>query len=259
MTSHKPPRAADTSPAAAANSPGIHPTIDEKRTIRVYQSSSQTPNMFTSGLAADEDDDSRPWLRLIEQRPLIERIDDGLIYFKDGSTFQNIDVIIFATGYLYYYPFFKRSDHPWSRDEARVLDKTVERVDVIMTDSKDMRGLQGLGMSKMDELMLFLANDRSMALIGLRKSPPSPTPFSQATLTPAQHTKSFPSPYSRSNPTSSPSSGPVACPTFHRTRKSPRTRSTNRRRHQIRRVTRRCNTKTPRPPRRRRRSGIRSR
>jgi hypothetical protein len=167
MTAYKTARPADT---PDTRSPGIHSTIDEKKKIRVYQSSSQTPNMFTSGLAADEDDDSRPWLRLIEQRPLIDRIDGGAIRFKDGSALQDIDVIIFATGYLYYYPFFKRSDYPWSLEEARVLDLAVEGVDVSQKDSSDVGGLQGLGMRNMDELMLFLEKDRSMALIGLRKS-----------------------------------------------------------------------------------------
>lgn len=137
----------------------------------MYQSSSQTPNMFTSGLAADEEDESRPWLRLIEQRPLIDRIEEGgVIRFTDGSTLEEIDVIIFATGYLYYYPFFKRSDYPWNREEVQVLDRTVEGVDVVREDGKDVGGLQGLGMRNMDELMLFLERDRSMALIGLREA-----------------------------------------------------------------------------------------
>lgn len=169
MTSHRPPRAADDPSRREQSQNGS--TIAEERKVRVYQSSSQTPNMFTSGFAADEGDDSRPWLRLIEQRPLIDRIDEaGVIRFTDGSTLEEIDVIIFATGYLYYYPFFKRSDHPWNSDEARVLDHTVESVDVLRENGNDVGGLQGLGMRNMDELMLFLEKDRSMALIGLRES-----------------------------------------------------------------------------------------
>lgn len=153
---------------------GIHSTISTENRIRVYQSSSQTPNMFTSGLAADEDDEARPWLRLIEQRPLIERIDaeggGSVIQFKDESTLDGIDVIIFATGYLYYYPFFKRSDVPWNRKEAQVLDLPVVEGDVVGEGQRDVGGMQGLGMRHMDELLLFLENDRSMALIGLRES-----------------------------------------------------------------------------------------
>ncbi|KAJ9110945.1 hypothetical protein QFC20_002711 [Naganishia adeliensis] len=166
MTSHKSPRAADD-PSRYEQSQN-ESTIDDERKVRVYQSSSQTPNMFTSGLAADEEDDSRPWLRLIEQRPLIDRVEEGgVIRFTDGSTLDDIDAIIFATGYLYYYPFFKRSDYPWNREEVQVLDRTVEGVDVLREDGKDVGGLQGLGMRNMDELMLFLEKDRSMALIGL--------------------------------------------------------------------------------------------
>lgn len=152
----------------------IHQTIAPGNRIRVYQSSSQTPNMFTSGLAADEDDDTRPWLRLIEQRPLIQQIDAGeegsVIQLKDGSTLEGINVIIFATGYLYYYPFFKRSDAPWNRTEAQVVDLPIVKGDVVDGGQGDVGGMQGLGMRHMDELMLFLETDRSMAMIGLRES-----------------------------------------------------------------------------------------
>jgi hypothetical protein len=194
MTAHKPARLADQQnrPRDTSNH-GDEATLGDKTKIRVYQSSSQTPNMFTSGLAADTEDDARPWLRLIQQRPLIDRIDtpaaslplstvskaeeassssSSVIHFKDGSTLTDIDVVIFATGYLYYYPFFKQSDAPWNREECRILDAVVEGADVLGDGGKgggEIGGLQGLGMRHMDELMLFLQNDRSMAFIGLRK------------------------------------------------------------------------------------------
>ncbi|KAJ9093065.1 hypothetical protein QFC21_006558 [Naganishia friedmannii] len=196
MTSHGPARPADEEETTHDDAAAA-----DERKIRVYQSSSQTPNMFTSGLAADseEEDGKRPWLRLIEQRPLIDRIEtpgstpttttpsspststtpapaagrksSSIIHFNDGSTLTDIDVIIFATGYLYYYPFLKRADYPWNRQSETVLDGVVGEVDVLAggdaEGGKDMGGLQGLGMRQMDELMLFLKNDRSIAFIGL--------------------------------------------------------------------------------------------
>jgi hypothetical protein len=173
MTAFKTSRPADAH--THLDGADVQPTIDEEKRIRVYQSSSQTPNMFTSGLAASEGDDTRPWLRLIEQRPLIERIDTAseksTIRFKDGSTLTGIDVIIFATGYLYYYPFFKRSDAPWNRPEAQLLDLPIVEGDIVGEGQADVGGMQGLGMRHMDPLMIFLEGDRSMALIGLRKCP----------------------------------------------------------------------------------------
>ncbi|KAJ9105026.1 hypothetical protein QFC19_003657 [Naganishia cerealis] len=188
MTAYKVRRPADQEPGRSGKHEeqemGIYPTLDNERKIRVYQSSSQTPNMFTSGLAADTEDDARPWLRLIEQRPLIDRIETpsqtsnsnqataSVIYFKDGSSLTGIDVVIFATGYLYYYPFFKNTDYPWNQESDRVLDGVIEDVDVDVEARQgrsDRGGLQGLGMRQMDSLMLFLKNDRSMAMIGLRK------------------------------------------------------------------------------------------
>ncbi|KAJ9112081.1 hypothetical protein QFC22_006380 [Naganishia vaughanmartiniae] len=177
MTAHKPARLADHQSTSDRELAGK---------IRVYQSSSQTPNMFTSGLAADMEDDQRPWLRLIEQRPLIDRIEtsttpstegreevagsSSVVHFTDGSTLTDIDVIIFATGYLYYYPFFKQSDAPWNREECRILDTPIGEADVLGGEREgegNTGGLQGLGMRHMDELMLFLEDDRSMAFIGL--------------------------------------------------------------------------------------------
>ncbi|GHJ89020.1 hypothetical protein NliqN6_5422 [Naganishia liquefaciens] len=178
MTAHKPPRPADDDDddedVPATPHTRIRPTTPRASRLGVYQSSSQTPNMFTPGLSADDAgaDDARPWLRLIEQRPLIERIETdhrtpSVIRFNDGSTLRDIDVIIFATGYLYYYPFFKRSDPPWNTPEAQVLDTPIGEEDVVDKGQNDIGGIQGLGMRHMDELMLFLETDRSMAMIGL--------------------------------------------------------------------------------------------
>ncbi|KAH3735377.1 hypothetical protein DPMN_041904 [Dreissena polymorpha] len=44
--------------------------------------------------------------RSIEERPLLQRIDNNTIHFKDGTS-ADVDAIILCTGYLYHYPYLK--------------------------------------------------------------------------------------------------------------------------------------------------------
>jgi trimethylamine monooxygenase len=44
------------------------------------------------------------WPEEIKEVPLLVRVDGKIAYFKDGS-FQDVDTIIFCTGYLHYFPF----------------------------------------------------------------------------------------------------------------------------------------------------------
>jgi hypothetical protein len=136
---------------------------------KVYQSSSMQPNDMSPGMVKD---DSKPWLELIEHRPLIEKIENvdekSVIHFNDGTTVENIDVIIFATGYLYYFPFFKSTDFPWNT--KAVCEQHIEAVDVMDDRDKwEVDGLQGLGMREVDDLKIFLEGDRTCAFIGLRE------------------------------------------------------------------------------------------
>jgi hypothetical protein len=115
----------------------------------------------------------------VDWRGLIDRIerpcdDDGaggdttrtsVIVFKDGSTLTDVDTIIFATGYSYHFPFFKACDAPWSDKRSRVADGVVGEEESV--DKDEIGGLEGLGLNNLDELMLFLRGDRSLALLGL--------------------------------------------------------------------------------------------
>jgi hypothetical protein len=145
-----------------------HPDVAPKGKVEVFQSSSMLPNDMSSfGKEATE---KSPWIKLIEHRPLIEKMEGGVIYFNNGSTLENIDVIIFATGYYYFFPFFKTSDYPWSEQDNRVCDETVGEVDVVdEINGWEKDGLQGLAMQGLDELKLFLKADRTCAFIALRE------------------------------------------------------------------------------------------
>jgi len=146
-----------------------HPDVAPKGKVEVFQSSSMLPNDMSSfGKEATE---KTPWIKLIEHRPLIEKIEGGVVHFNNGSTLENIDVIIFATGYYYYFPFFKATDYPWNEQDKRVCDETVDEIDIVdEINGWEKDGLQGLAMQGLDELKLFLKADRTCAFIALRES-----------------------------------------------------------------------------------------
>jgi hypothetical protein len=126
-----------------------------------------------------KEEEGRPWTKFIQHRPLIEKIDGGVIHFKDGSTLEDIDVIIFATGFYYQLPFAKSEDAPWN--EKRVCEETVGDVDVLdEVNGWEKGGIQGLAIKELDEIKLFLKGDRTCAFIALRECHfgiwPSPFP-----------------------------------------------------------------------------------
>ena len=123
-----------------------HPDVPIQGNVDVFQSSSMLPNDMSP--YGKKEDEKQPWTKFIQHRPLIDRIEDDVIHFKDGTTLEDVDVIIFATGYYYYLPFCKSEDAPWN--EKRVCDETVRGVDVL------------------DEIKVFLKDDRTCAFIALR-------------------------------------------------------------------------------------------
>jgi len=56
------------------------------------------------------------WPEGFEERPLLTRVQGSTCYFKDGSSVDDVDAIIFCTGYLNHYPFLP--------DELRLRTKT---------------------------------------------------------------------------------------------------------------------------------------
>ncbi len=172
------------------------------------------------------------WRQYVEQYGLVERIEkaatnngevaSSTIVFKDGSILTGIDVIIFATGYEYCFPFFKADDHPWSDPDIRPVDDQVGPVEAVPmasgSEAKETKGLRGLGMRHLDELMMFLQEDRSMALLGLgRLSAINRMVMASADTDGPQYTKWCPSLYSRYSRISLPFSGPTGYPAFQLT------------------------------------------
>lgn len=124
---------------------------------RVYVSSSAVSSIVSN---------DHPWNRYITHVPLIDHIEDGTIYLKNHEPLDGVDSIIFATGYNFSLPFCKRSDKPWY--EKAVLDTEIGRTERDGGDARDVGGIKGLAMKDLDELMLFLEDDRSISFPVLR-------------------------------------------------------------------------------------------
>jgi hypothetical protein len=121
---------------------------------------------------------------------LIDRIEGDKIVFKDELELTGIDTIIFATGYEYFFPFFKVEDEPWLSAERKLVADVVGDMESVQPEL-DQGGMRGLGMQHLDELMMFLQGDRSMALLGLGEKEKG-WPAIQQVLTklaPTQYTK----------------------------------------------------------------------
>ncbi len=165
---------------------------NEKWKTKVYQSSSGGGNAFATPPDGKTKLQDEPWWDHIIQKGLISHFDStstdlpgkkSKIMFQEGSSIQDVDVIIFATGYLYNLPFLKIQDWPWREPSIRPLDKEILEVDVLgnegspqqMSEKESKKGrgtlggIQGQGMRNIDELQLFLKKDRSFALLGLRE------------------------------------------------------------------------------------------
>ena len=96
----------------------------------------------------------------------------GAIHLIDGQILDSIDTVIFATGYNNSLPFCKVDDLPW-RSQA-LLDEVITAEERVGGDVWEVGGLRGLRMRGMDELQLFMQNDRSIAFLGLREYTPEP-------------------------------------------------------------------------------------
>jgi len=144
---------------------------------KVYQSTTGTTNK------ANVEDPSAPWWPYIHKLPMIHHFEPasdahprGRIHFKGDppahAPVDDVDVVIFCTGYNNALPFAKAEDYPWN--EHRVLEQAIKPEEREGGDEWEAGGLRGLYMRGLDPMLIFLENDRSIAFVGLRESPPLP-------------------------------------------------------------------------------------
>ncbi|KAH9466606.1 hypothetical protein KEM48_000383 [Puccinia striiformis f. sp. tritici PST-130] len=119
------------------------------------------------------DPEAPSWTKLITTVPRFEMIEGDKIRLADGRILADIDVLCFATGYLYAFPFCKPTDSPWAThplvhpppiptDHSHNLELPTS------THHDTCNGLQGgLRVHHLDSTQLFFYPDPSFAFLVL--------------------------------------------------------------------------------------------
>ncbi|OCF78765.1 hypothetical protein I204_00709 [Kwoniella mangroviensis CBS 8886] len=100
------------------------------------------------------------WRDHVELVSEIERIDGDLVHLKGGRVLSDLDVILFATGYLYSYPFFSPDKAPFDSHP------------IIRSSTQEERSLSAGPANRpinLDETDTFYVPDRTLAFIGLHR------------------------------------------------------------------------------------------
>ncbi|KAE8213104.1 hypothetical protein CF327_g3330 [Tilletia walkeri] len=145
-----------------------------------------------------KDAESPEWSRRIEVVPRISRVEAppsgtdkaGVIVLEDGSRLDDIDVIVFATGFFYEFPPLNQSVAPFDKHpvlqrpppsnitatERSELDSVRSKQDSTLDTSISTRAAPF--MSNLDDWQLFYAHDPSIVFLGIPTSI-VPFPFAQ--------------------------------------------------------------------------------
>ncbi|KAK4058643.1 monooxygenase [Microbotryomycetes sp. JL221] len=92
---------------------------------KLYQSMRSPSKM---GIAFD-DPTAPDWASEVTVVPTIEQVKGSSIHLSNGSTLRDVDVILFATGYYFEFPFCHSTDEPWS--SAPLVHKPTSQIDNI--------------------------------------------------------------------------------------------------------------------------------
>ncbi|WWC60060.1 uncharacterized protein I303_102623 [Kwoniella dejecticola CBS 10117] len=115
-----------------------------------------------------------PWAKHITHLPLISHISPpssdrpkGIIHFEEDegtgekAELESVDVIIFATGYNFMFPFFRPEDAPWNT--TQLSEGIIRLGERDKGDEWEEGGIKGQGVEGLDELLLFLKGDRTIS------------------------------------------------------------------------------------------------
>lgn len=121
---------------------------------------------------------SPAWSRRIHVVGPIDHVDsNGALVFSDGTRLDDIELIVWATGFLYDVPFFHSEDAPFNTSPLLVRDDHTHTAPSVHAASS----LHGL-----DDWMLFYKAEPSLAFIGLPNNI-VPFPLSQVQARAAAH------------------------------------------------------------------------
>ncbi|GAA5839962.1 hypothetical protein JCM5353_006687 [Sporobolomyces roseus] len=125
---------------------------------KIYQSARSTSNL---GIPFDAPD-SPDWAKEVKVFPPIRKVEDKTITFQDGSSLDNVDTIIYATGYYFSFPFLHSTDAPWS---SHPVVRPPPTPDSSGDSTSPVDG--GLRLHNLDDRFLFYLPDPSAVFLCL--------------------------------------------------------------------------------------------
>ena len=144
--------------------------VRQWRTSEEWQRSSENVTVYQSyhDLAKPPKSDYDPrdpaspaWCQRIHVVGPIQHIDEqGALVFSDGARLEDIDLIIWATGFLHNVSFFRAKDEPFSKAPLIVHDQQTSTATPIASADT---------LHHLDDWMMFYKPDPSLCFIGLPK------------------------------------------------------------------------------------------
>ncbi|GAA5885442.1 hypothetical protein JCM6882_009622 [Rhodosporidiobolus microsporus] len=138
---------------------------------RIYQSAKSPPGL---GIPFDAPD-APLYAKEVGLFPPIKKIEGKRIEFEDGKVLDDVEVIMFATGYLFSFPFLRPTDAPFSAcpltysiplpSAAPGAEETVATTKPAPRGEPSRRG--GLRVHNLDDRMLFYLADPTLAFLAL--------------------------------------------------------------------------------------------
>ncbi|MBW0491967.1 hypothetical protein O181_031682 [Austropuccinia psidii MF-1] len=131
---------------------------------RLYSVASHPPK-----LGWDFNDPSAPsWSRQITTVPRFTHIHGNKIYLENGCMLDDVDLICFATGYLYSFPFCHDSDSPWKANPLICVPSPLAGcASDILENADSSYPRAGLRVHNIDENQIFYYPDPSFAFLVL--------------------------------------------------------------------------------------------
>ncbi|OAV91923.1 hypothetical protein PTTG_07411 [Puccinia triticina 1-1 BBBD Race 1] len=123
------------------------------------------------------------WTRQITRVPRVARIEGGKLWLVDGRPLEDVDLLCFATGYLYDFPFCRPHDPPWAAHPLTLpppLPPTLLPPDPAPSGPPTL-SKPGLRVHHLDRTQLFFYPDPSLAfLVLVHQAVPFPVAEHQA-------------------------------------------------------------------------------
>ncbi|GAA5917339.1 hypothetical protein JCM5296_001296 [Sporobolomyces johnsonii] len=128
---------------------------------KVYQSARSPPVI---GIPFDAPD-APEWAKEIAVFPPVRKVEGKVIEFEDGRTLEDVDTIIYCTGYYFSFPFCHTTDAPFSEHPLTRPPPTPSSLPDTKLPPAPVEG--GLRVHNLDDRFLFYLPDPSLVFLCL--------------------------------------------------------------------------------------------